>query len=290
MLTAVAIGLALLAAALDAVASVAQQRAAFAVPDTEARGARLLVRLARNRDWLAGTVSNVGGYAAHAGALAVGSLLLVQPLLATTLLFALPLGARWAGRRLRAADRAWALLLAASLALFVLAAEPTRGLARAAPQQWLPAGLVLAAVLACCVSVAALLGGTARAVLHAVAAGVCYGALAALTKSAVSLVDDGLVTILTSWESYALAGVAAVAVLLQQSAFQAGDLDASLPAMTVAEPVVAVGLGIGVLHEQVRADGLEWLLITALVAVMVAATIALARSTARFEPSRMIHR
>ncbi len=69
--------------------------------------------------------------------------------------------------------------------------------------------------------------------------------------------------------------------MLQQAAFQAGDLGASLPAVTVGEPVVAVALGIVVLHEQLRADGAEWVLVGGLVLLMVAATVALARSSAR---------
>ncbi|MGH3911782.1 MAG: DMT family transporter [Pseudonocardiaceae bacterium] len=283
MLTTVAVALAVLAAALNAVASVAQQRVAFTVPETQARGVRLLARLIRSPNWLAGVAGNAGGYVAHAGALAVGSLLLVQPLLATTLLFALPLGARWAGRRLRAADRVWALLLAASLAVFILAADATRGVPRAGLQQWLPAALVIVTVLAGCVLGAAVRRGTTRAVLLALGAGVSYGVIAGLTKSVVSLVDEGVLAMLTSWEIYALVITAVGAILLQQSAFQAGDLDASLPAVTVAEPLVAVALGITVLQEQVRADGLEWLLIGVLVAVMVSATMALARSAARLE-------
>lgn len=51
--------------------------------------------------------------------------------------------------------------------------------------------------------------------------------IAGLTKSVVSLVDDGALAILTSWEIYALAVTATGAILLQQSAFQSGDLDAS---------------------------------------------------------------
>ncbi|MCA1676082.1 MAG: DMT family transporter [Actinobacteria bacterium] len=285
MLTTVAVMLALLAAALDAVASVAQQRVAFTVPQAQARGVRLLVWLVRSPPWLAGVAGNAGGYVVHAGALAVGSLVLVQPLLATTLLFALPLGARWAGRRLRAGDGFWALLLAASLGVFILVAEPTRGVARASPQQWLPAALVIVTALAGCVLGAAARRGSNRAVLLALAAGMCYGVIAALTKSVVSLVDDGVLTLLASWELYALAISAVGAILLQQSAYQAGDLAASLPAVTVAEPLVAVTLGIVVLQEQVRADGMEWLLIGLLVIVMVSATIALARSAAQFEPS-----
>ena len=43
---------------------------------------------------------------------------------------------------------------------------------------------------------------------------------------------------------------------------------------------MAVLLGMVVLDEQLRADGTEWALIGVLVAVMVAATVALARSAA----------
>jgi threonine/homoserine efflux transporter RhtA len=49
----------------------------------------------------------------------------------------------------------------------------------------------------------------------------------------------------------------------------------------VGEPVVAVVIGVTVLQEKLRANGAEWVLIALLVVVMVAATTALARSSAR---------
>jgi hypothetical protein len=117
-------------------------------------------------------------------------------------------------------------------------------------------------------------------VLLAVATGVLYGVGAALTKGVVSVLDDGLLTLVTSWETYGLAISLGAGTLLQQSAFQAGDLGASLPAVTVGEPVVAAGIGVAVLHEQLHAGGAEWVLLGGLVAVMVAATVALARASA----------
>lgn len=280
-MTGPAAGLALLAALLFAVASAAQQRSAAAVPDDRAGGLGLIRVLVRRPLWWLGTLSDVAGFAAQAAALAVGSLLLVQPLLVTTLLFALPLGARWAGQRLRGADWGWAVLLAGSLAVFVAAGEPTEGVDRAPVAHWLPTAAVLGVVLACCLVGAAVRRGTARAVLLAVGAGVLYGATAALTKGVVSLLDDGVVTLLTSWETYALVAVAVAGTLLQQSAFQAGDLAASLPAVTVGEPVFGVAIGVAVLGEQLRADGAEWALIGVVVVVMVVATVALARTAAR---------
>lgn len=287
-MTGLAGALALVAALLFAVASAAQQHSAAAVPDDRAGGLALLRVLVRRPLWWVGTVSDVGGFLAQAAALAVGSLLLVQPLLVTTLLFALPLGARWAGHRLRAADWGWAALLAGSLAVFVAAGEPTAGVDRAPIAQWLPTAAVLGAVLVVCLTGAAVRRGTGRALLLAVATGVLYGLTAAFTKGVVTTLDDGVLAVATSWETYALLVVAAAGTVLQQSAFQAGALAASLPAVTVGEPVVGVAIGVTVLGEQLQADGLEWALIAVVVAVMVVATVALARSAARSAPQAAI--
>ena len=252
-----AAALALLAAVLFAVASAIQQRSAADVPDAEARGARLLTALARSPRWWAGTLCDTAGFAAQAAALGLGSLLLVQPLLVTTLLVALPLGARWGGRRLRRSDWVWAGLLVLALAVFAVVGEPTAGVDRAGWRPWLPAWVVLGLLVGGCLAGAAVRRGTARAVLLAVAAGVAYGVGAALTKGVVSLLDDGLVALLTSWETWLLAAAMVGGTYLQQSAYQAGALEASLPAVTVGEPVVAVALGIGVLGERLRAYGAE---------------------------------
>jgi hypothetical protein len=278
-----AAALALLAAALFALAAVVQQRSAAAVPDDRS-GVGLVRTLVRQPLWWAGTAADAGGYVAQAAALGLGSLLLVQPLLVTSLLFALPLGARWAGRHLRRADRVWSVLLAGALAVFVVSGEPTAGVDRAGLREWLPAAVVLGLLLAGCLLGAALRRGTTRAVLLAVATGVLYGLAAALTKGVVDLLGDGLVAVLTSGETYALALALAAGTFLQQAAFQAGDLAASLPAVTVGEPVVAAAVGIAVLQEHLRVDGAGWALVAATVALMVAATVALARSSARSAP------
>ena len=280
LVTVLAAALALLAAVLLAVASVAQQRAAASVP-VEGGGLRLMGVLLRNRLWWTGTLSDAGGFVCQAAALGLGSLLLVQPLLVTTLLFALPLGARWAHRRLRRSDWIWAALLAVALAVFVISGEPTAGIDRAPPERWLPAGLVLGVVLVVCLLVAATRRGTTRAVLLAVCVALAYAVTDALTKGAVSQLDDGVYAMLGTWELYGLAVASVAGTILQQQAFQAGNLGASLPTITVGEPVVAVVLGVTVLEEQLRSDGAEWALIAVLVVVMVVATVALARSAAR---------
>ncbi|RTL63485.1 MAG: hypothetical protein EKK42_28075 [Pseudonocardiaceae bacterium] len=276
-----AVGFALLAALLFAVAWVAQQRAASAVPDEQARGARLILRLVRSPLWWAGFVGDVGGFVAQAAALAFGSLLLVQPLIVTSLLFALPLGARFSGRVLRRSDLGWAAVLTVAPAAFVVVGDPTEGRASAPIGHWVPTGAVLVGLLVVCVVVAGRRRGTARAALLAVATAIAYGVLAAATKAVVALLEHGIGSALTGWETYLLVVAAVGGTLLQQSAFQAGDLAASIPAVTVGEPVVAAIVGVTVLDERIAAAGPGRLLIGVLVVVMAAATIALARSSAR---------
>lgn len=279
-MTLLAGALAVLAALLFAIASVAQRGAAADVPDDEARGGRLILRLVRSPRWWAGTVGDTGGFVVQAAALGVGSLLLVQPLLVTTVLFALPLEARLTGRRIGRSEVRWALVLVAALALFVVVGEPTAGRDRAPLHHWLPALVVLLVVLAGCVLLAGRRRGPRRAAMLAVATGLAYGLVAALTKSVVDALGDGPVELLTSWETWALVVAVLGGTWLQQAAFGAGPLAASLPAVTVGEPIVAAVLGVVVLFEQVRADGPEWILIGLLVVLMVVATAALSRSSA----------
>ena len=283
-MTDIAAVLALLAAVLFAVGSVAQQRSAATVPDDTARGLGLIRVLVHRRQWWLGVIGDGGGYVAQAAALAFGSLLLVQPLLVTTLLFALPLGARWAGRTLGRADWVWAAVLAVSLAVFVVTGEPTDGVSSADLGVWLPTIVVVVALLGAGLVAVSRTRGTVRAALLAACAAVCYGVAAAMTKGVVGEFDAGLVAVLTSWETYALIVVAVGGTLLQQSAFQAGALGASLPTMIVGEPIVAVVIGVTVLEEELRSDGAELALIGVLGIVMVVATVALARSSARSTP------
>lgn len=272
--------MALLSALLFAIASAAQQRAASRVPDDSAAGLRLIRILVRRRLWWIGLVCDFSSYFVQAAALGFGSLVLVQPLLVTSLLMALPLSARWGGRRLSRSDWGWASLLAAALAVFVVTGESTAGLDRAGAASWIPTGIVLGVLLAGCLVVA----GVRRAyrpVAFAAATALFYGLLAALTKSVVSLVPAGPAAVLGGWETYALAFAAIAGTLTQQSAYQAGGLAASLPTITVGEPVVAVVLGIAVLGERLPGGVSRWVLVAALGLVMATATAALARSAAK---------
>ena len=96
------VSLALVAALLFSLGTVLQQKEAQEVSDEDAKKAGFLLRLARRPRWLAGIAADGLGYAAQAAALGIGRIVVVQPLLATTVVFSLPFGARLADSRPRA--------------------------------------------------------------------------------------------------------------------------------------------------------------------------------------------
>jgi drug/metabolite transporter (DMT)-like permease len=278
--TALGIGLAVVAALLLAVASAAEHGAANAATDVPAGGWTMLRTLLRRPLWLFGVTSDVSSFAFQAAALAFGSLLLVQPLLVLSLLFALPLNARLTGRRVSRRDWAWAGALVAGLVVFDTVGQPTAGAAEAPIGDWLPAGIVVVVVVAACVTLAATRRGTGRAVPLAVVTGVTYGVTAAMTIGVVGTLDEGLGAVVTSWELYVLVVAALTGWWLQQSAYQAGALTASLPIVMVAEPVVAVGLGVWILDERIRTGAAGWFVLALAAATILVAVVALARSKA----------
>jgi hypothetical protein len=89
---------------------------------------------------------------------------------------------------------------------------------------------------------------------------------------------------LTSWEPYVGIALGVGALLVNQSAFQAGELQASLPTLTAAEPLVGSVLGLVMLDELITASGvLEWTAVIVAALVIVVSVIALSLSTARAE-------
>src|SRR5215472_4018891 len=122
-----AVALALAASVCFAVAAVTQQRAAARLPSQRAFDPAVLLRLIRRPAWLAGLAAVIAGFGLQAAALGLGRLVVIEPVLATGLLFALALAARRDRRHLRPGEWAAALAVVAGLAVFLAAGQPTGG-------------------------------------------------------------------------------------------------------------------------------------------------------------------
>jgi len=281
---ALVVAAALAGAVFTAIGIVVRQRATMDVPAEHGMSLVMLNTLLRRPRWWAGTGAAVTGYAFYAVALAKGSLLLVAPLLVAALLFALPLSAWLSHRRVSRAEWAWALLLTLALAVFV-------ALARTAPGDYegseLPAVAVAGlsfALVGCCLLAAARFSDWRRAILLALAVGVLFGVVAVLTKIEMNLLtEDGVMRVLRSPVTYALIATAVAATLLQQSAFHAGSLKASVPAMLVLEPLVAVLLGQVILGEHLAVGTPSAVALAIATGAMAVATVALGRDEGAFE-------
>jgi hypothetical protein len=122
--------------------------------------------------------------------------------------------------------------------------------------------------------------GPVAALLLAVVSASSWALFAVFTKAIVDVVDGGPWALLRTPELYGWLLVAALGTVFQQSSFRASSLTASLPTMTVTEPLVASVLGVTVLRETLDADGPEFVALAAAVVVVIVATVALARGEA----------
>jgi hypothetical protein len=232
-----------------------EHRVVVELPATSGVNVALLARLARSRQWLVGFGAETGGFGLHAAALAFGGLLFVQPLLCCGLLFALPLSARWSGRKLGRREWVHALLLCAGLATFLIAAAPSGGVDHASAARWLTYVVPVVFFSGACVVGAVCSRGRVRAALFGCSAGATFGINAALTKTFVSQIQRGVPYTASHWEVYALATASIVGILLTQNGFQAESLSASLPGLEAMEPIIAVILGVLIFHERIRGSG-----------------------------------
>lgn len=272
--------LALGSAFMIAIGDAIQQRSAHQVTDERVGHVALFIKLLRNKQWWIGSLTAAAGFGLQAAALGFGSVVLVQALLVTSLLFALPISARLAHRRVTPWQWTWAVLLAASVAVIVTVGNPQAGYSRASLGTWAVVAAVLGPVLLLCLLGARVWSGPLAAVLLGVVAGSLWGLFAVLTKGVVDGIGGGLWALLRTPELYVWALVGIAATALQQSAFRAGSLAASLPAVTVSEPLVGSVLGIVVLGETLGTHRAGYVALGIAVSVMVLATAALARGAA----------
>ncbi|MCV7442004.1 hypothetical protein AWB91_01215 [Mycobacterium paraense] len=273
--------IALCAALASAVGDVIRQRSAQEITDKEVGHLELFRMSLRDKRWWLGGLAAIVNYSLQAAALAWGSVVLVTALQVTALLFALPIYARLTNYRVTRWEWVWALVLAAALAVVIIVGDPRSGHERAPLSTWLIVAAVMGPTLVLCVVGARIWKGRpVAAILLAVVAGSSLALFAVLTKGVVEVAESGAGAVLRMPEFVPWLLVALCGMVFQQSAFRAGALTASLPTMTVAKPVVAGVLGVTVLSETLRATGPAALALVSSVALVIIATVALARGEA----------
>ena len=277
---------ALAAAFCYAASNVIEQRKASEAPPETSMRVALLWHLARQPIWWIGIAVDLGGFGFQMLALGLGSLVFVQPLLVTSLLFSLVLGALAGSHHLSVSDLASAIVFMFSLSIFLVVSSPSGGVDQRALAAWAIPLAVVTVIVTSCVLLGRRLRPAARSALFAVAAGATFGVSSTLMKSVShELANQGAAALVRNWEPLALGAILALGFLILQSAFQAGDLRAALPSVELAEPLIAGVLGLTLMHERLHASTpTAKAVIAAAVVLMAASAALLALSSARGRP------
>jgi drug/metabolite transporter (DMT)-like permease len=272
--------LAVAAALMVGIGDVLEQQSAQLVTDKPVGTLALFGQLLRDRRWWAGSLVAGAGFGLQAAALGLGSVVLVQALSVTSLLFALVINAKVSHRRITRWQGIWAVLLAAAVAVVVTVGNPQAGNPRGSFKTWAVVVLVMGPALILCLIGARIFSNSVKALLLGLLSGSLWGLFSVLTKGVVDQLGRGIPALLRMPELYVWAGLGIAATAWEQSAFRAGPLTASLPAVTISEPIVGSVLGVTVLGETLNTNDFGLITIGISVAVMAAATVALARSQA----------
>lgn len=248
----IAIVAALAAGGSFAAAGVLQQRAASTRPEHEALSFRLILDLAHDRLWLLGIGFAFLSYVLEALALSYGPLVLVQPLIVSELLFALPISIRWRGMHMT--PRAWigTVSVALGLTIGLACASPGAGRPAAPITEWIVALGVVAGLTLLAVAFGRKRTGALRSSLYALGAALVLGTQAALMKATIVRFERGLPAGFESWELWAMIVAAILGLLFVQSAYESGPLASSMPVVDAVDPSVAIVFGVALFHEHIR--------------------------------------
>jgi drug/metabolite transporter (DMT)-like permease len=279
--SAMTIVLALLSAALYGAGVALQQRPASAVPARYAARPSLLVRVARQPAWLAGVAAEIGGFTLQVIALRHGSLVVVQPLLTTSLLFTIALIGAWTRQGVTASEWLALVGVVAGLAVFMAVASPgERSSGQAGPADWILTILSIGAGVIVLVGYGLRATNRSKAAALGLAAGLGDALMAVLIKAFSRVTDHGFAATVSSWTPYALCAIGLVAMLLTQTAYQVGLPKVTLPIITVADPLVSCGIGVALFGEALHFAGGRAPIVLASIGVMAAGLIVLSRSPA----------
>jgi drug/metabolite transporter (DMT)-like permease len=269
----VAAFLALVSAVWFALSAALQQRGQFSLArsGTPVEGVAGLIRLLAVPIWLLGTLVLLLGYATQGAALDRGKLVVVQPLMVTTIVWALPLGKWLTHQQVVPRQVLGALVVVVGLTLFVLVGDPDAGVDTA------DAGSLLIATALIGAAVAVLLlwlhtqsSRALRAAVLGVCAGLFYGLSASFAKPVINDLHVSIGEAAGAWQTWALLGFGLIAFVIQQLSLATGQLAPAMAAVSVANPAVSVLLGILLFEERLTRPG--WHVVVAGAALLAALT------------------
>jgi drug/metabolite transporter (DMT)-like permease len=241
-----AVPAAVVGAACMGLASAAQAHATKEVEVARILDPGLLRGLARRPLWLVGMIATGAGLALQLIALAFAPLLVVQPLLITSLIFAGVFSARLERRAADGVMIVGSLTCVVGLASFLLLARPSGNddVLTSTPRPF-PLAIVLTVLTLLGLGVSVVAHGSVRVLGLAVSTGVLYGVTAGLMKIVTVQARADITEPFRNWALYLVCLVGPLGFLLSQNTFQQGRfLSPALAVITALDPLVGVGIGV----------------------------------------------
>lgn len=274
-----AVILALFGAGANALGTVLQKLSAEG-PDPAQLFSRKFIRtMVTHRLWLGGVACDSLGFLFQAGALYVGSLVVVEPVLTIDLVILFLIAHFYFRAKAGRSGWAGALLVSGGLAGFLLATDP-RGGHNAASGWWIviAVAIIAAIVLLAAIAMLRVKSDKTRVIVGAFATGLNFSLSAIFTKLAMSDLSHGLVAMLTGWPVYAMIVSAATALVIMQSTYASGSLKLSQPIITIAGPLSSVIIGVVLFDTSLRTGWLALGFAAVSVLAIVAGILLLAGS------------
>jgi drug/metabolite transporter (DMT)-like permease len=271
------IALAVAAAFLFALGLVLQEKSASTLP-AEAVGAGFLVRLVRQPVWLLGGAAQVAGFVAQAIALGIGRMVIVQPLLILTIVFALPLGRVIEKRRIKRNEWIGAAVVTVGLGALLITSKTDEGSDDAAFLRWAIIGGITVGAAVVLFLLAQGRVPTMRAAFLGTAGGILFGLAAALTKTVVSSLDEGIGSVVGDWHLYVLIVVSIAAFWLEQAALQTGALAAAVATTMAFDPLSSLVFGIVLFDEALHETAFGYVLSLLALAAALFGLVLIARA------------
>ncbi|MEU6270786.1 DMT family transporter [Saccharopolyspora shandongensis] len=252
----IAVPAAVVGAASFGLASAIQHRVTKQVPEVRTLSPRMLFDLVRKPIWVLSIGTVLIGLSLQVVALAFGPLVLVQPLLVTSVLFGAGFAALLAHRKMDLVLALGGLACVGGLSAFLVLGRPSGQGTEFTGASILPLALALGLLVVLALVAARWLPGEVGVIGMAVATGVLYGVTAGLIKVvAGQFRSGGLAEPFQHWTLYAVCVIGPMGFLLSQQTFQRGRLmSPALAVITTVDPLVAAAIGVNWLGERIESS------------------------------------
>jgi drug/metabolite transporter (DMT)-like permease len=267
------------AAGGNALSNVMQRKASLEQEQGTQFGAAVLRDLIRRKTWLLGFGGMVASFLLQAVALHYGQLSTVETIITLEVPLTLLVASQVFRSGIGRAEWSGIWTMTVGMIILIAALDPQPGDERNISHTLYGiAGGGTVAFIAVLLVAAQRGGPIWRTACLGAAAGSSFGLTATFIKEVtVQLSDHGVVGVVTTWQTYAAAGMGIAGVVIMQWALHTGPLLAAQPGFTLMDPTVSILWGVLVYNETTRTGG--WIALAILGALSIGVgVLMLARS------------